>query len=394
MFDALYELLGYVLSFFYDLIPNYGVAIILLTIFVRVVLLPLTIKQTKSMQAMQKIQPQMKELQVKHKGDKQRLNEEMMKLYKTHQVNPLGGCLPLVLQFPVFIALFRVLNTCGVRVAKGKPCPPSAIGTRYLPASSAILTAIQTGNTVFLGMSMAASPADAVSQSGPVAAIPYFLLLAMMGLTTWYQTKQAAGAQPPGAANTQMAIIGKVMPAMLMLFSYRFPAGVSIYWVVSNLWTIGQQRALLGPMRTQPGTQPPPQRGAGGPKGDSGPKSPKGAARGPRSDAPPRAEGAKTERSKGVPAAPGGRGSKGAASQKPGGAANGRSVKSGNPKAQGGQKPAPGAGGASGGGNRRDAAKGDGGPAAKGDGGPAPKGTSTRRPSGGGGQARKKRGRR
>lgn len=386
MFDALFELLGHVLSFFYDLIPNYGVAIILLTIFVRVVLLPLTIKQTKSMQAMQKIQPQMKELQAKHKGDKQRLNEEMMKLYKTHQVNPLGGCLPLVLQFPVFIALFQVLNACGLKVAKGKPCPASAIGTKYLPASSAILTAIQTGNTGFLGMSMAASPAQVVSQSGPVAAIPYFLLLAMMGLTTWYQTKQAAGAQPPGAANTQMAIIGKVMPVMLMLFSYRFPAGVSIYWVVSNLWTIGQQRVLLGPTRTQPGTAPPPKRGAGGPKGDGGPKPPKGAARGPRSDGAPRAGGAKTERSKGVPAAPGGRGSKGAASQKPSGAPNGGSVKSGHPKAQGGQKPAPGARGGGGGGNGRDAAKGDG--------APAPKGTSTRRPSGGGGQARKKRGRR
>src|SRR5436309_1237680 len=198
MFDSLYRLLGEVISFFFNLIPNYGVAIILLTIFVRLVLLPLTIKQMKSMQAMQKIQPHMKELQAKYKGDKQRLNEEMMKLYKDHQVNPLGGCLPLVLQFPVFIGLFRVLSACGVTVAKHKPCPAVAIGTKYLPAGSGILVAIQTGQTSFLGMKMATSPAEAISRFGLLSAFPYLVLLVLMGLTTWYQTKQAQGTQPPG----------------------------------------------------------------------------------------------------------------------------------------------------------------------------------------------------
>jgi YidC/Oxa1 family membrane protein insertase len=373
MFDSLYRLLGQVISFFYTLVPNYGVAIILLTIFVRLVLLPLTIKQTKSMQAMQKIQPHMKELQAKYKGDKQRLNEEMMKLYKTHQVNPLGGCLPLVLQFPVFIALFRVLNACGATVAKHKPCPAGAIGTKYLPAGSAILTALQTGNTGFLGMKMTISPAEVLSKFGIVSAIPYLVLLVLMGLTTWYQTKQAAGAQPPGA-NNQMAIVGKVMPAMLMLFSFRFPVGVSIYWVVSNIWTIGQQRLLLGPMRLAAATATPPKGGAGrtgggakggGAKGGGRPGSP--GSGGPKGNA----GGSKAGTSKGSSAARDGRGSKGPAGQRSGGAGDG-GAKSENPKAQSG--------------NGRDGASSDG--------SPAPKSGSAKRPSGGGGQARKKRGRR
>jgi YidC/Oxa1 family membrane protein insertase len=111
IWDSLLQGLGSILAFFYRLIPSYGVAIILLTILVRVVLLPLTIKQTRSMQAMQSVQPKVKELQRKYKGNRQKLNEEMMKLYKEHQVNPLGGCLPLLLQLPVFFALFSVLNT-------------------------------------------------------------------------------------------------------------------------------------------------------------------------------------------------------------------------------------------------------------------------------------------
>jgi YidC/Oxa1 family membrane protein insertase len=122
IWDSLLNGLGSILAFFYDVIPSYGVAIILLTVLVRVVLLPLTLRQTRSMQAMQRIQPQIKELQRKHKGNRQKMNEEMMKLYKEHQVNPLGGCLPLLLQLPVFIALFSVLrSTFSVAAVPAEP---------------------------------------------------------------------------------------------------------------------------------------------------------------------------------------------------------------------------------------------------------------------------------
>ena len=419
MFDSLYRLLGQVISFFFNLVPNYGVAIILLTIFVRLVLLPLTIKQTKSMQAMQKLQPQMKELQAKYKGDKQRLNEEMMKLYKTHQVNPLGGCLPLVLQFPVFIALFRVLNSCGVKVAKGKACPAAAIGTKYLPVGSAILATIQKGNTSFLGMKMGTSPAEIISTAGLVAAIPYLVLLALMGITTWYQTKQAQGAQPPGA-NNQMAIVGKIMPIMLIVFSYRFPVGVSIYWVVSNLWTIGQQHVLLRPAALAAagaggaaaalkGGGPAPKGGAGGRGGSAGPKGggsgPKGGGSSPKGggSSGQKAGGSSGQKSGSSGPKGGGSGQKsGGSSQKGGGggvpARGGRSQKGsgaqratsssngggGSPKTQGAQKPS----GAQADGSGPGAAEG-----AESDGRPAAEGSNSS-PTGSSGQSRKKRGRR
>src|SRR3990170_4229847 len=106
-----FELFAGALAAFYALIPSFGLAIILLTVAVRLVLLPLSIKQTRSMREMQKIQPEVKKLQQKHKGDRQKMNEAMMALYKEHGVNPFGGCAPLLLQFPVLIGLFYVVRT-------------------------------------------------------------------------------------------------------------------------------------------------------------------------------------------------------------------------------------------------------------------------------------------
>src|SRR2546426_9225329 len=97
IFDPLYTALGTLLAWLYDVIPSYGVAIVLLTVAVRLVLYPLTVKQTKSMQAMQRVQPELKRLQQKYKSDRQKLNEEMMKFYKENNINPLAGCLPLLL---------------------------------------------------------------------------------------------------------------------------------------------------------------------------------------------------------------------------------------------------------------------------------------------------------
>src|SRR5436190_11935151 len=102
--------LGWVLSHIYDVVHNYGLAIIILTLGIRLLLLPLGLKQIRSMQAMQALQPQIKSLQQKYKGNKQKLNEEMMKLYKERGVNPLAGCWPMLLQIPVLIALYSVLR--------------------------------------------------------------------------------------------------------------------------------------------------------------------------------------------------------------------------------------------------------------------------------------------
>ena len=125
MFDAI----ATVLAWFYSLIPNYAIAIALLTLTVMVLLTPLTLKGTKSMLQMQRLQPEMKKIQQQYKGDRQKLNEELMKFYQENKINPLGGCLPLLIQMPVFIVLYRVLrgltHTC-----------TEALAARFIPAKS------------------------------------------------------------------------------------------------------------------------------------------------------------------------------------------------------------------------------------------------------------------
>src|SRR6478752_9963734 len=110
MFDPFFDALASVLNFFYTLVPNYGFAIMAMTVLVMALLTPLTVKSTKSMIQMQRLQPEMKRLQAKHKGDREKLNEEMMKFYRENQINPLGGCLPLLAQMPVFIIMYQLLR--------------------------------------------------------------------------------------------------------------------------------------------------------------------------------------------------------------------------------------------------------------------------------------------
>ena len=107
MFDGFFELFAQTLSFFYDLVPNYAIAIALLTLLVMVITTPFTLKGTRSMIQMQRLQPEMKRLQLKYKDDRQKLNEELMAFYKENNLNPLGGCLPLLLQTPIFIILYQ-----------------------------------------------------------------------------------------------------------------------------------------------------------------------------------------------------------------------------------------------------------------------------------------------
>jgi len=142
--------LGWVLARMYDVIPNYGVVIILLTIGIRLLLLPLGVKQIRSMQATQALQPKIKALQTKYKGDRQRLNEEMMKLYKEHGYNPLSGCLPLLLQLPVLITLFAVLRY------------PTNL--THIPSDSTLYAQIEAQQTYFLGANLSCSAIDAGKQ--------------------------------------------------------------------------------------------------------------------------------------------------------------------------------------------------------------------------------------
>lgn len=199
------------MQFFLNISGDYGLAIIMLTLAVRVLMLPLTIKQTRSMHEMKKIQPKLKKLQEKYKDDKQKLQQEIMKFYKEHKVNPVAGCLPLLLQLPIMFALFRVLLELGKRG-----------GTRFL--------------FIIPDLSLSAGTARATLALAPMA--PYFILVGLMVLTTYIPSKMMS-------TDPQQDKIMIFMSLFMAYIGWSFPAGVVLYLVVSNIWTIGQQYISL-----------------------------------------------------------------------------------------------------------------------------------------------------
>ncbi len=227
--DPIYNAMGAVLAFFYSVIPSYGMAIALLTVTVRIFLIPLTTKQVKSQQAMQRIQPELKRLQAKYKNDRQKLNEEMMKFYRENKVNPLAGCLPILLQAPLFIVLYRLIIDLNAR-----PEP------KHLPRDSKLFASLleSGGEMASWGMDLARS---AASVGGFGRAFPYYVLIALTVATGYYQQRQMTARMPKGATNPQMQMIAKIFPVMIGFISLTVPAGVVVYFVVSNLWQIGQQ---------------------------------------------------------------------------------------------------------------------------------------------------------
>ncbi len=258
--DPIYQAMGTVLAFFYSLIASYGVAIALLTVAVRIFLIPLTTKQVKSQQAMQRIQPELKRLQAKYKNDRQKLNEEMMKFYKENKVNPLAGCLPILLQAPLFIVLYRLILDLSHQG-----------GPKHVPESSKLYTSLveSGGAMVSWGFDLAKT---AASVNGFGNAFPYYVLVALTVATGYYQQRQMTARMPQGSVNPQMQMIGKIFPAMIGLISLSVPAGVVVYFIVSNLWQIGQQAVTFRAF-------PPPHVTAGASKGgkaDKGDKEEKG----------------------------------------------------------------------------------------------------------------------
>jgi len=286
IFQALLDGLGWVLAWLYDVIPNYGVAIIVLTLGLRFLLFPLGVKQIKSMQAMQALQPEIKKLQAKYKGNKQKAQEETMRLYKEAGVNPLGGCLPVLAQFPLLIAMYAVLRPPGYQPATVDERPAYMITNNHLPTDSSLFASVVTHEgTGFLGLNLqcSASQAGSVENStikdtdgqpvepgvqlvsderqpldsftskpilpcgtdGITSKIGYVFLLGVMIATAFYQTLQTQRASPQGAASNQQQMLLRVMPLFFGFIGFSFPAGLVLYWTVSNLFMIGQQTLLL-----------------------------------------------------------------------------------------------------------------------------------------------------
>lgn len=250
---ALLDLLGSILAFFYSLIPNYGVAIILLTLLIGAITFPLTLKQTRSMRAMQFIQPQVKKLQAEYKHDRQELNQRLMALYQENNVNPASGCLPLLIQMPIWFALFSVLRT-----PDRFPSSSDLLGVIEAPASEISAAADATakwavdvpGNLEFLGLNLLISPSDALSGGGIGGVIPYAILIVIVAASSYYQQYQTQKkrkddpvSQTPQAQGMQTAL--KIMPLFFAFISFNFITGLVLYFATSNLFRIGQQGIII-----------------------------------------------------------------------------------------------------------------------------------------------------
>src|SRR6201986_882131 len=263
IFQPLVDVFESVLKFFHNSIGiPWGWAIVLLTICVRAILVPLTVRQIRSMARMQQLAPQMKEIQAKYKEDKQRQQQEMMKFYKGNKVNPVGSCLTLPAQLPVFISLYYMLR----QSLRLDICPAWQRLNNHGVLSAAHTVPCGThGQSSFLFIGDITAKATGA---------PLVILIVLYVGTQLGSSLMMSGAMTD---RTQRQIM-LFMPLLFVIFVIRFPAGVLVYWITTNLWTICQQYVVkrrIGPMRPATAGGAPPPTGGGGPRSDGGgpPKS-------------------------------------------------------------------------------------------------------------------------
>ncbi len=261
MFDFFFDLIASTLAFFYDVYPSYGFAVVCLTMAVMIVVTPLTLKSTRSMLQMQRLQPELKAIQNQYKDDRQKMNEELMAFYQENNINPLGGCLPLLVQLPVFLVLFRVVQGITRRVTDfglqagwtaGRGVDASEVTSlgnaelpfdpENLPVDSAMYRDLTQGTTEmnFLSIDLSQTPLE-VAGDNIITALPYFALIVVVLISSLYQQKQIRGRNTGAQVNPQQEMIMRILPWMLPVFSLTMPAALVIYFVVSNLYRIAQQ---------------------------------------------------------------------------------------------------------------------------------------------------------
>lgn len=244
MFDPILDFVGSILAFFYELVPDYAAAIVLLTLVIMVVTTPLTLKGTRGMIKMQLMQPELKKIQEKHKGgDRQEMNKELMEFYQENNLNPLGGCLPLLVQAPFFLVLFRVIQG----LTRGGE---SGFNPKHLEESSHLFRSL-SGDTEMpsFGIDLSQSASQALGE-GFLHGLPYVLLLLVMVGAQYLQQKQVTARNAGGDVMPQQKIMLRVMPAVFAVISINFAAALVVYWVTSSIYRIGLQayitRSLYG----------------------------------------------------------------------------------------------------------------------------------------------------
>jgi len=216
--------LGSLLKLVFDMVNSYGVAIIIFTILVKLALYPLTRAQTKSMKEMQQVQPKIKEIQEKYKDNQQLMQEKVMQIYKEHKINPAAGCLPIVIQFPILIGLFNALR---------EPA-------KYVFKSEAAYKAIDTS---FAWLPSLSDP-DVIMLGG--MEIPWILPI-LAAITTYLATAMMNSKQPAGKKDPTQMMMLYLFPLMILWWGKSFPAGLTLYWVISNIFQIAQQYVIMKP---------------------------------------------------------------------------------------------------------------------------------------------------
>lgn len=228
LFSPVVNILGVALKYFhYDLGAPWWLSIVLMTVVVRSLLFPLTVKQVKSMRAMQDLKPEMDKIRGQYKDNRQRQQEEIMKLYQERKVNPLGGCLPILVQMPIFIGIFYVIRQFGGYTAGGKTVPPTQ-------------PSFHDGGLLWF---------QDLSQMDS-----YFVLPVLSALTMLAATEITSKNVEP-----QMRWMMRILPIGVTIFLWSFPAGLFVYWITSNLVTLGQNYLIYyhGPGKKAPTTATP-----------------------------------------------------------------------------------------------------------------------------------------
>lgn len=263
MFDFFFSLVADTLSFLYDINNSYALAIILLTFIVLVVSTPLTLSGTKSMLKMQLLQPELKDIQNRYdpKTERDAMNAEMMEFYKENQINPIGGCVPLLFQIPVFLILYRVIlgitrraTDSGIELGEvvgslraGES--PELVDTTgllefnpaFIDQDSQLFQDLSSTNMMdSLGFDLARS-ASQVLGDGIVPALPYLILVLVVGVSGFIQHKMIRSRNSGAPVNPTQEQIMKILPFFLPIFSFTLPAAIVFYFLVSNLYRIGQQ---------------------------------------------------------------------------------------------------------------------------------------------------------
>lgn len=251
----MFEIPAGLLSWFYGLTSSYAVAIAMIAVVLMAVITPLTLKSTKGMLEMQRLAPELRRLQQEHRNDRQKLNEETMKLYQEHKVNPLSSCLPLLAQMPIFIIMFRILHgltyrpidasktiSHAVLAAVGQPREELGFLPRYISHDSDLFRSLVGKHEMLsLGLDLSKSPIEALSESFGSGLIYVLLVVALGGLYFLQQRMIAARAMvSPTMSPTQQKLM-QYLPVVFAVFQVFFLTGLVIYYAAQAVLRIGQQ---------------------------------------------------------------------------------------------------------------------------------------------------------